>query len=292
MVQVAHGQAHGVDDAVHARDAVGVNHVVGKSVAIGIVALLGLMLEAVGKHRQDVDGSGFQPGNEVVNEGQVSAHPVGAIEQQADAGPCRVEPGPYVIVKRGSLGHGGMVHALPGHRGRSLMAVVAAQVGVSEEQEQVAEIKHAAAHQVGKDGFNFGDGSRAGGDQVFVPFLVSGAGDQRDAVGAANFDQQLKYVAQRPATAQQAERHYRGAGHRLQQFLASGRGGLALALQVHRVAGIDADRVAPRHTGQGALGRQEVGVGGGYQHNAAGRILYLRSHDTVSRARRRVGGIS
>ena len=70
-----------------------------------------------------------------------------------------------------------MVNALPRHRRRGFVSIVAAEVSVGKEQEQVAEIDHAPAHQVGKDGFHLGDRGSAGRYQILVPFLVARAGN-------------------------------------------------------------------------------------------------------------------
>ena len=74
----------------HAGNAVGINHVFGQSVAAVGFAILGLVLEAVGKHGKNVDVLGLQAGNEVVNEGQVAAHPVG---RDRTARPRKGRPG-------------------------------------------------------------------------------------------------------------------------------------------------------------------------------------------------------
>ena len=171
-----------------------------------------------------------------------------------------------------------MIHTLPGHGRRRFVSVIGAEVGVGQEQEQVAEIEHAAAHQVGKYGFNLGNRRGTGGDQIFVPLLVAGTGNQRDAVGAADFHQRLEYVAQRAPAAQQAKHHHRGSAYRLQQLFTSGGGGLALTLQRHRIAGVHAHRIAPWHPDQRALGGQDVGIGGGHQHDGGGICVGLGSH--------------
>ena len=84
VVQVAHGQAHGVDDAVHAGNAGRVNHVFGEGVASLPVAFFRLVLQAVRKNGQDVHVLRFQPGDEVIHERQIAAHPVGAVEEHSD----------------------------------------------------------------------------------------------------------------------------------------------------------------------------------------------------------------
>ena len=176
-LQVAHRQPHRIDDAVHARDAVGIDHILGQGVSPAAVIVLRGMLQAVGKDGQDIDFVGFQAADEVINESKVAAHPVGAVEQDADAGPAGNEASGDVVVSRRPRGSLGMVNALPRHRRRGFVSIVAAEVSVGKEQEQVAEIDHAPAHQVGKDGFHLGDRGSAGRYQILVPFLVARAGN-------------------------------------------------------------------------------------------------------------------
>ena len=103
------------------------------------------------------------------------------------------------------------------------MSVIGAEVGIREEEEKVAEIEDAAAHQVGKYGFHLGHRRSAGGNKVLVPLLVARTRDQGDAIGATDFHQRLEYVAQRTPAAQQTQHHHRGSAYRLQQLFTSGR---------------------------------------------------------------------
>ena len=61
----------------------------------------------------------------------------------------------------------------PGQRRRGLVAVAGAEVGITEEQEQVLEVLYAALHQVGENGLNLRNRHGAGGYQVLVPLLVA-----------------------------------------------------------------------------------------------------------------------
>ena len=133
VVKITHGQAHSVDDAVHAREAVGIDHVLRQGVAAVGLVVVRLMLEAVGKDRQDVDVLGLQAGNQVVNESQVPAHPMGAIEQHANGGTARVPSGEAVVGNGRTLGNLGMVDALPRHGRRRFVPEIAAEVGIGEE---------------------------------------------------------------------------------------------------------------------------------------------------------------
>ena len=254
VFQVAHGQAHRVDDAVHAGQSGGVQHILGEGVAAGVV-IVGGVLQAVGEYGQHIDILGFQAGDEVVDECQVAAHPVGAVEQGTDSRASGDETGGDVIGNAGASGNLGMVDALPGHWGGGFVTVIAAEVGVGQKEEQVAEVEDAAAHQVGEYGFHFGDGGGAGGYQVVVPFLVAGAGDEGDAAGAADFHQGVEGGAQGAFAAEQAEDYRRGAAYGVQEggdIFAAG----AVVLQGYRVDGVHADGVAPGHSVQGALRRQ------------------------------------
>ena len=110
------------------------------------VRIVRRMFQAVRKHRQHIDRLRLQPANQVVNKGQVAAHPVRPVKQHADIGAAGDEPGGDVVVNAAALSNLGMVDALPGHRRRRLVAVVAAQVSIGQKEEQVAEIEDAAAH--------------------------------------------------------------------------------------------------------------------------------------------------
>ena len=176
VVQVAHGQAHGVDDAVHPWNTVGVHHVVGQSVP-GVFIVLGLVLQAVRKNRQYVDVLLLEAANQVVNEGQVAAHPVGAVKEHSHRRAIRGKTLGDEVGNGRAFDNLRVIDALPGHGRGRFVAVVAAQVGVGKEQEEVAEVEDAAAHQIRKNRFHFRHGRGAGGDQVFIPLLVSGAGD-------------------------------------------------------------------------------------------------------------------
>ena len=203
LAQVAHRQAHGVDDAMHPGHSTSIGHKGGQGTA-ALPIFLRVMLEAVGVNRQDVDLLCFQAANKVVHELQVAAHPVSAVEQQANAGAIWPEPAADKAVNVIGFVCTGIrvVDAFPRHRLRGFVAVVAAQVSVAEEEEEVAEIGNPAAHQVGKDCFQFGHRHRAGGYQVFIPFLVAGTGNQGNPPVVAQANQRVKSVGHGPLAAQ------------------------------------------------------------------------------------------
>ena len=272
VVQVAHRQPHRIDDAVHPRHPGGVNHIFGEGMAARRpVIVLRAVLEAVGENGQDIDLLRFQRRNQVVNERQVAAHPVGAVEQGAHGGASGDEPGGNVFRNPRPGGNLRMVNPLPGHRRRRLVAVIGTQVGIGQKEKQVAEINHAAAHQVRENGFHFRHRRGAGGDQILVPFLVAGAGNQRYAPGAAQLHQRVKGVPQGALAPQQPQNDHAGAGHGPQQPGAGGGGVIARARQRRRIDGVHADGIAPGHIGQRAFRRQQISVGGGDQRNAGRR---------------------
>ena len=175
------------------------------------VIIFRLVLEAVGEHRQHVDILFFQACDQVVNEGQIPAHPVGTVEKDADGGSIRNEPAGDVIGYAGAFRYLRVIDALPGHRRRSLVPIISAKVGVGQEQEQISEIEDATAHQVREDRFHLGHRSGTGSYQVFVPFLMPWAGNQRNTVGKAGFNQPVEYITQGALPAQQPQNHRSGA---------------------------------------------------------------------------------
>ena len=102
---------------------------------------------------------------------------MGAVEQRAHGGASGDEPGGDVFLNPRPGGNLRMVNPLPGHWRRRLVAVIGTQVGIGQKEKQVAEIDHAAAHQVSENGLHFRHRRGAGGDQILVPFLVPRAGD-------------------------------------------------------------------------------------------------------------------
>ena len=72
----------------------------------------------------------------------------------------------------------GLVYSFPGHGLWLFVAELAPQLRVTEEQKQIEEIVESAPHQVGKYRFQFRHRYRTGGNQVFIPFLVTGAGNE------------------------------------------------------------------------------------------------------------------
>ena len=151
------------------------------------------------------------------------------------------------------------------------MPVFAIQVGIGQEQEQVAEVQHAAAHQVGEHRLNFGHRRGAGRNQILVPLLMARAGNQRGAIGSADLHQRVEHLSQRALATQQPEHHGRCLAHSVHQFSPGRLSGFVFAFQRHWIAGIHAHGVTPRHTDQGAFGGQDVGVRSGDKHQSGGR---------------------
>ena len=125
-----------------------------------------MMLEAVGIDRQHIDLMGFEAANQVVNELEIAAHPMGAVKEQAHIGAAGLEMLADIGIHIGHCRGGGrgMVEALPRQGFRGFVAVAAAQVGIAEKEQEVAEVGYPAAHQVGENRFQFSYRSRAGGD--------------------------------------------------------------------------------------------------------------------------------
>ena len=161
------------------------------------------MLEAEGVHRQHVGALGLQTGDEGVDGQQVTAHPVCSVEEDAYGRPFRMETLGDVGVDVRSVAALRMVDAFPGQwRGR-LVAMRGPEIRVAQEQEQILEVLDTALHQVGEDSVDLGHRCGAGRDQVFVPFLVTGARDERNAFAAAVPDQRIEAVGHGPLAAQQ-----------------------------------------------------------------------------------------
>ena len=188
-----------------------IRHKAGQGTA-ALPLFLRIVLKAVGIDGQDVDTLAFQAADQVIHELQVAAHPVGAVEEQADAGLARLEAGSDIGFDAGGFFRGGVwvVQAFPGHRFRRFVAELAAQVCIAQEQEQVAEVVNSPAHQVGKGGFQFRHRHGAGGNQVFIPFLVARAGNQGYAPFVAKADQGIESVGHGPLAAQQPQQHHSG----------------------------------------------------------------------------------
>ena len=64
--------------------------VLGKG-SVGYSVTLWTVLQTEGVYRQNIGAFGFEAANQTVYGLQVSAHPVGAIKQDADGGPARLE---------------------------------------------------------------------------------------------------------------------------------------------------------------------------------------------------------
>ena len=262
LAQIAHGQAHSVDDAVHPGDAGGVGHKVGQGAA-ALPVLLRVMLEAVGIDRQHIDLVGFEAADQGIDELEIAAHPVGAVKEQAHAGAAGLETLADIGIRIDDFCGGGlrMVKALPRQGFRGFVAVVAAQVGIAEKEQEVAEVGYPAAHQVGEHRFQFRDRRGAGGYQILVPFLMAGAGNQRDAAFPAEGYQRVKSLGHSPLAAEEPQHYHAGAAHGIQQLVA----GLD-SIQSHRVPGVHRGKI-PGQSGQGPVGGKQVGVGGSYQYH-------------------------
>ena len=185
------------------------------------------------------------------------------VEQQADTGPVRLEPLLNVAVDVNAAMDLRVVDAFPGHRLRGLVAVGGVQIGVAEEQKKVLEVLDAAAHQIGKHGFQFGNRHGAGGDQVFVPFLMAGAGDQRYTPGMASFHHRIKNLRHGAFAAQQSKHHHSRVGDGLQQFR-PGR----FSRQCDRIEGCYLGEIGGVQLRNRPVCGQNVGVRGGHQYNA------------------------
>ena len=110
---------------------------------------------------------------------------MGAVEKQADGRAAGAETGGDVGVNVHPVGQIGVVDALPRQGGGGFVAVIGAEISIAEEKKQVLKVRNAALHQIGEYGFHFRHGHGAGGDQILVPFLVTGAGDEGNAGVAA-----------------------------------------------------------------------------------------------------------
>ena len=112
-----------------------------------------------------------------------------------------MEPLPQKGVDVRAIRDVGMIDALPWQRGRGFVAVGGTEVGVAEEEEQVLKILHPALHEVGEDRFNLDRGYSAGGNQVLVPFLVTGAGDEGSPFAPAKPYEGVESLRHGPLTA-------------------------------------------------------------------------------------------
>ena len=128
---------------------------------------------------------------------------MGAVEEDADGGTPRLETLRDEIVNGNADGKVWVVDPFPREGSRGLVAVVCAKVGVAEKQEQILEVLNAPLHQVGKDRIHLDGGNCAGSDQVFIPLLVAGTGNERDALAAAMAHQRIECVRHGPLAAQQ-----------------------------------------------------------------------------------------
>ena len=221
----------------------------------------GAVFQAESEHGQDVGAVAFDAADQGVNREQVAGHPMGAVEKQADGRAAGAETGGDVGVNVHPVGQIGVVDALPRQGRRGFVAVIGAEISIAEEKKQVLKVRNAALHQIGENGFHLRHGHGAGGDQILVPFLVTGAGDEGNAGAAAMPGQGVKGGGHRPFAAQKPQRHRAGVRCQRHNFAAVTGG------QRRRVDRDDRRRVAgqPR---QGAFRRKDVGVGGGDQQYA------------------------
>ena len=188
---------------------------------------------------------------------------MGAVEKQPDTSPAGLETGRNISVHVGRVLRVGvrMVYALPRHRLRRFVAELAAQVGIAQEQEQIAEVIDSAAHQVRKCSFQFRHRDGARGNQVFIPFLMTRAGNQRYAPFVAQADQRIEGIGHGPFPTQQAQEHHASPSSRVQEILAR-----FLGVQPHGMVSLHL-RSALRHAGQGTVSGEDVGIGGGYENH-------------------------
>ena len=92
-------------------------------------------------------------------------------------------------------------------------------------------------------------------------------GDQGSAVAQTDFPQRVERIAEGAPASEKPQHDDRGPIDRFQQFAAGGCRVIRLAFQGHRIEGVDAHRVAPRHAHQRAFGGEDVRIGGGDQYD-------------------------
>ena len=205
---------------------------------------------------------------------------MGAVEQYSDGRATLLKAPSDVGLNVGPLGNIGVVNALPRQGRGGLVAVVSAEVSVAEKQEQVLEVLHSALHQVGEDGLHLGHRSGAGGDQVLVPLLVPGAGDEGDALAAAVPDQRIEAVGHCSLAAQQAQDDHARSGGAGEDLIALGIAAVARTPgQGRRIDGVHPRKI-PGQRRQRPVGGENVGVGSGDEkdgfllHKSVGRSGY------------------
>ena len=203
LAEVTHGQAHGVDNAVHPGPSAGVGHEGSQSTA-ALPILFGIVFQAVGIDRQYVYLPGFQAPNQIVHELEIATHPVGPIEEKANAGLTGLETGSNIAIHVDGFRRVcvGMIYSFPRHGLRRFVAELAAKVSITKKKEQVAEVVDSAPHQVGEDRFQFRHRNRTSGNQVFIPFLVTRAGNKRNCPFAAQAHQRIECFGHGPLPAQ------------------------------------------------------------------------------------------
>ena len=194
--QLTHGHPHGRDDAIDLGNTVGIGQVLGKG-TVALAVLFRIVLQTVGEQGQDVGAQRFQPVNQTIDRKQVSAHPVRPVKKKGDTGLSSLEPVPDVIIDLGPLGHIGVVQALPRNVAGRFVSIIGTQVGIAEEKEEIFQVLHAAAHQVGEGRFHFRHRHGTGGNQILVPLLMTWQGYQGYPADTAIADQLVKQLGHR-----------------------------------------------------------------------------------------------
>ena len=132
---------------------------------------------------------------------------MGPVKKKGDAGLSSLEPVPDVIIDLGALGHIGVIQALPRNVAGSFVSIIGTQVGIAEEKEEIFQVLHAAAHQVGEDRFHFRHRHGAGGNQVLVPLLMTWQGYQGYPSDTAIADQLVKQLGHGLFPTQETQDH-------------------------------------------------------------------------------------
>ena len=127
LLDVGHGHAHGVDDAVDSGVTLGIAENLGKC-PVSLSVTLGVVFQTEGVDGKDVCAQFLESPYQGVDGLQVAAHPVGAVKQNSDVGAVWLKPAFDEVFGIHAFRFVGMINPLPGHFSGRFVAVLRPEV--------------------------------------------------------------------------------------------------------------------------------------------------------------------
>ena len=123
LLEVSHGHAHGVDDAVDSGVTRGIAENLGKC-PISLSVTLGVVFQTKGVDGKDVCAQFFESPYHGVDGLQVAAHPVGAVKQNGDVGAVWLKAAFDEVFGTHAFRFVGVIDPLPGYLCGRFVAVL------------------------------------------------------------------------------------------------------------------------------------------------------------------------